>query len=462
MTTSLKQLDCWCRVPSEHQRLEFKEAKTKEYCVAIANEGGGHLVLGVTNDPPRVVVGTSAFMNPTRTTQQIQDSLGFRVDIDTVSHPHGRVLVFRIPSRPAGSAYHVDCKYLMRSGASLVPMSEDRLRHIFREGESDWLEEFARVRASSQEVIDLLDTQTYFELIQEPYPENRSSVIEKLCEQHFIEQVSGSYSIRRIGALLLARNLGDFPEVRRKAPRVVVYANASKNKVQGDLQGTKGYAIGFQGLVNHVAHQLPRNDVIENALRKEEKMVPEIAVRELIANALIHQDFRRVGMSVMIEIFENRLDITSPGTPIVPVDRFIDSYETRNTHLVEQMRMMGICEERSSGIDRVIEACEVFQLPPPEFVERHNRTMARIFAPKPFESMGKSERVRACYQHCALRQVMAHHMTNESLRERFNLSKRQAAAASQIISATIEAGLIKQDSSVGHSKKLARYLPYWA
>ncbi len=134
MTTTPEQIDLWRQSPSEHQRLEFKEAKKQfdnrtlyKYCVAIANEGGGYLVLGVADKPPRVVVGTQAFNDPVVMAEKLFEAIGFRVDIEEVAHPAGRVLVFHIPSRPRGTAYHLDGTYLMRSGEQLVPMSEDQL-----------------------------------------------------------------------------------------------------------------------------------------------------------------------------------------------------------------------------------------------------------------------------------------------------------------------------------------------
>ena len=111
-----------------------------------------------------------------------------------------------------------------------------------------------------------------------------------------------------------------------------------------------GYAVGFQRLVKFVNSYLPQNEVIRDALRKEMKLVPEIAIRELVANALIHQDFTISGGSIMIEIYSNRLEISNMGAPIVPVERFIDGYQSRNERLASIMRRMGICEERSSGI----------------------------------------------------------------------------------------------------------------
>jgi predicted HTH transcriptional regulator len=208
--------------------------------------------------------------------------------------------------------------------------------------------------------------------------------------------------------------------------------------------------------------QLPQNEIIEDALRREVKLIPEEAVRELVANALIHQDLSVGGASVMIEIYANRLEISNPGEPIVPVERFIDGYQSRNEHLADVMRRMGICEEKSSGVDRVIRAAEFFQLPPPDFRVLQKRTAVTISGPRDFESMDREERIRACYQHCALKWVMSERMTNQSLRERFRLPESKSASVSQMISATLEANLIKLDEKIGSSRKYARYVPFWA
>lgn len=469
MTTTPEQIDLWRSAPSEHQRLEFKEAKAQfdnkklyKYCVAIANEGGGFLVLGVADKPPRPVVGTAAFNNPVEMAEKLFEAVGFRVDIEEVAHPDGRVLVFHIPSRPRGTAYHLDGAYLMRAGEELVPMSEDQLRRIFAEGEPDWLEEPATQNIDAQGVIDLLDTQTFFELLKLPYPTERAGVVDRLVQERLVDEQGGRYSIRRLGVLLLAKRLEGFVDLSRKAPRVVVYPGISKLETKLDQPGGRGYAVGFQGLVHFVMSQLPQNEVVENALRKEVKLVPEIAIRELIANALIHQDFRIAGASTMVEIYSNRVEISNPGEPVVPVERFIDGYQSRNERLADIMRRMGICEEKSSGIDKVINAAEVYQLPAPDFRADHQRTTVIIYGLKDFEEMDRADRIRACYQHCALKWVMAERMTNQSLRERFHLPESKSASISQIIATSIDVGLIKPDEKVGASRKFARYLPFWA
>ena len=456
-------------MPKEHQRLEFKEAKNQfdndrlhRDCVAIANEGGGFLILGVADKLPRPVVGTQAFRDPLAMAEKLFQTIGFRVDISEVFHSDGRVLAFHIPSRPTGTAYHLEGKYLMRSGEQLVPMSEDRLRQIFAEGQPDWLEGHSKSGLDSQQVVELLDTQSFFELLKQPLPTQRSGVIERLLAERLIDEFEGMYAIRRLGALLFAKRLRDFEDLARKAPRVVVYSGNSKLETKLDQVGTLGFAVGFQSLVRFIMQQMPQNEIIKDAIRTEVKLLPDVVVRELVANALIHQDFAVGGASVMIEIFSNRVEISNPGEPIVPVDRMIDGYQTRNERLADLMRRMGICEEKGSGIDRVVQAAEVFQLPAPDFRAAFRRTEMILYGPKSFEEMDRIERIRACYQHCVLRWVLREQMTNQTLRERFHLPENKSPAVSQVIASTPADGKIKPDSNAGGSKKFARCLPSWS
>ncbi|MBP7826173.1 MAG: putative DNA binding domain-containing protein [Verrucomicrobia bacterium] len=468
MSTTPEQINLWRSAISEDQRLEFKEAKTQfdfrtlcKYCVALANEGGGRLLFGIADQPPRPVVGTSAVNDPVGMAEKLFQTLGFRVDVEAVNHPDGRVVIFHIPSRPRGTAYHLEGTYFMRAGEELVPMSEDQLRRIFAEGEPDWLEEYSRTGLDAAQVVELLDTQGFFDLLKLPYPVDQSGVLDRLQQERLVDLVAGSYSIRRLGALLLAKKLPDFPDLARKAPRVVVYTGTSKLDTKLDQPGTKGYAVGFRELVGFVMSQLPQNEVIENALRREVKLVPEIAIRELVANALIHQDFRVSGASVMIEIYADRVDISNPGEPIVPVDRFIDGYQSRNERLADLMRRFAICEEKGSGVDKVIQVIENHQLPAPDFRVGFKRFSAILLAPRAFEDMDRNDRIRACYQHCCLCYVLHRKMTNQSLRERFKLAENKAESASRVIRETVEARLIRLADAAQTSLRYRSYVPFW-
>ncbi len=350
----------------------------------------------------------------------------------------------------------------MRSGECLAGMSQDQLRKIFNEGTPSWLGEIINLEFNPQTIIDWLDTQTYFDLLDQPYPSSQKKVLEIFENEELIIKDGENYLLPRMTPLILAKNLDNFPDVKRKAPRVVVYNGVSKVDTKLDQTGVKGYAVGFQNLVKFIMDQLPQNEVIEDALRKEIKLIPEIAIRELVANALIHQEFNESGASVLFEIYKDRIEISNPGEPLVPVERFIDGYKSRNQELAHFMRRLGICEEKSSGIDKVVHAAEAFQLPAPDFRCEFNRTSVVICGPKPFDLMTRDERIRACYQHCVLKWVMNQNMTNQSLRERFRLQPNKSVTISQVLNYFLNEGLIKTDEKAGGSRKFARYIPFWA
>lgn len=469
MATTIPQIDALLNVRSEDEHLEFKEATNNfhfeelvDYCVALANEGGGRMLLGITDKVPRWVVGTKAFEVPERTVAGIYERLHLKVTFDELAHPAGRVLVFHVPSRPVGQPVHYKGRYLMRAGEELVPMTPDQLKKIMAEGEPDWALKPAMTECDGEKVVRVLDTQSYFDLLHLPYPATREAVLERFASERLIERAGGAWTITNLGAILFAKKLESFDRQARKAPRVIVYEGTNKLKTKLDKPGTKGYAVGFQGLVEFINGLVPSNEVIEQALRREVKMFPEIAVRELVANALIHQDFNESGTSVMVEIYDDRMEISNPGKPFISPDRFIDEYRSRNERLADLMRRLGICEEKGSGVDKVIQAAEAFQLPAPDFRVGEKRTSVVLFGHKDFEDMDRNDRIRATYQHCCLRYVMNEKMTNQSLRERFRLSEKKTESASRAIRDALEADKIKLADPEQTSLRYRNYVPFWA
>ena len=470
---TLDTLARWMTAPTESECLEFKEAKQQfdtvkllRYCVALANEGGGYLVLGVSDKNPRQVVGSLAFsaasdLNDLKA--RVVEKLGCRVDTTELMHPAGRVLVFEIPARPRGQPIHFDGTYLMRAGEDLVAMTPDQLRRIFAEGQPDWFSQAAKAAASADEVIALLDSQSYFDLCRLPYPTTRDGVLARLASEGLISETVDGWSISNLAAILLAKRLDGFSlALARKAPRVVIYEGFNKTKTREDKPGNRGYAVGFASLVDFVHSAAPQNHSVEQVVREEVKMFPKQALRELIANALVHQDFQASGGSVMIEMYQDRVEISNPGLPPIKVERFIDEYRSRNERLADLMRRLGICEEKGSGVDKVVDAAERFQLPAPDFRVGELRTTAILFAYQEFAEMSKTDRIRACYQHCCLMYVSNQRMSNQSLRERFRLPESKAATVSQVIAVTKDAGMIAADESESASTRYARYIPFWA
>jgi predicted HTH transcriptional regulator len=322
----------------------------------------------------------------------------------------------------------------------------------------------AQSHVRAEEVLSLLDYPTYFEMTKQSLPENREGILARLSSEKLImEHADGSYDVTNLGAILFARDVRGFDRLARKALRFITYRDKNRVETIREQVGVKGYAVGFEGAIDFINSQLPQNEQVGPALRREVRMYPEPAIRELVANAVIHQDFHLTGTGPMVEIFADRIEITNPGTPLVDTMRFIDSPpRSRNEGLAAFMRRISICEERGSGIDKVVFQVELFQLPPPDFAVTGDHTRATLFAYKKLAEMDRTERIRACYQHACLCWVSNQLMTNATLRRRFAITDDNYPMASRIIGDTIEVGLIRPFDPENRSRKHARYLPFWA
>ncbi|OQX00651.1 MAG: hypothetical protein BWK73_47985 [Thiothrix lacustris] len=191
--------------------------------------------------------------------------------------------------------------------------------------------------------------------------------------------------------------------------------------------------------------------------------LPEIALRELLANALIHQDFSITGSSPMIEIYADRIEFTNPGTllPSKRLDRLIGTTpESRNELLASSFRLYRICEERGTGFQKVVATIELFGLPPVLFTPMDNAFRVTLYAPRKFANMSQMERIEACYQHAVLQYLSSKTLTNTSLRERLKLHDKQRNQVTNLIGEAVVAGRIKRKDTTSGSK-FAEYLPYW-
>lgn len=351
-----------------------------------------------------------------------------------------------------------------RSAGQTVKLSRQEVKQLIANSTGLSFEaQVAQKGLSDDDVLHMLDFDSYFSLQEKRLPETKKGILESLEGDDLIIKSTNGWDILNLGALLFARNLSQFKELRRKSVRVILYKESSRINAVKEQEDNNGHASGFEGMVRYIMDHLSKNEVIEKAIRKQVKMYPEKAIREFVANALIHQDLSVTGAGVMIEIFPDRIEITNPGVPLVDTNRFIDTApKSRNETLASLMRRLNICEERGSGIDRAIEAIEVYQLPAPKFIRGDDYTRVILYAHIPLSKMSKDDRIRACYQHTCLHYVSNQPVNNQSVRKRFNIAKNNYPIASRIISETINAGFIKISDPDSASRKFATYMPVWA
>ncbi|TWT45361.1 Divergent AAA domain protein [Phycisphaerae bacterium RAS1] len=469
-------------LPRETEWVEWKENDSRpddigEYLSALSNaaalhgKDAGYLVWGIRNTDGLVVGTTFRPREKKIGNQELENWLAMQLTPPTSFRIHelvraeGPVVIIEVAPATSIPVRFKDSEFI-RVGTYKKKLKDhsDKERELWKLFARTTFEGgIARGNVAADEVLSLLDYPVYFDVTKQALPENRSGILERLAgEQILVAHPGGTYDITNLGAILFAKRLTAFDRLARKALRVVMYRGNNRVETIREQAGVKGYAVGYEGAIGFINSQLPQNEQVGPALRREVRMYPEVAVRELVANAIIHQDFAMTGTGPMVEIFSDRIEITNPGQPLVDTMRFIDSPpRSRNEALAAFMRRINVCEERGSGIDKVIAQVELFQLPPPDFSVVGDHTRAVLFAYKKLAQMDKLERIRACYQHACLCWVSNQNMTNATLRKRFAISDENYPAASRIIADAVEAGLIKPFDPDNRSRKHARYVPFW-
>ena len=417
-------------------------------------------ILGTTFCPDTKTVGNQVFQM--WLTQKLTPRISFQ--FRKIAHPDGNLVLLEIPSAHS-TPVEFDRTAYIRIG-SATPRLSDCPEHyqklITRLRPYMWEKAIAKSFNTSDEVIKLLDYPAYFKLTDQNLPDNKVSILERLTADGLIEKDVGEHwNITNLGAILFADNLDDFDSsLSRKGIRLVAYDVKNRaDTVKQRVNGKKGYATAFLKVVDYIKDLMPVNEQIGSVQRKEQVVFPEIAIRELIANALIHQDMTISGAGPLIEIFEGRVEITNPGKPLVQTERMIDlPPRSRNEALASLMRRMKMCEEQGTGLDKVIISVELHQLPPPDFQSGDDSMRVILHSPRTFAEMTVTERVRACYQHAVIKYLNGERMKNASLCERFGIEKKNAAQASNVIKKAIESNMIKVADSE-HPR--SGYEPIW-
>ena len=376
-----------------------------------------------------------------------------------------RIVLLEIPAATAAPVEFDRTAYI-RIGSATPPLSDypDRQRALWANLRPyTWESTVARPFVAAQDVVELLDAASYYERIDHPAPTSRDLLLEDLAKERLIARdAGGRWNILNLGAILFASDLRAFESrLNRKSVRFVAYEGDDRaSTVIHRWEFRKGYAVCLDAVNDYVNALVPSPEDNGAVVRRAKPLFPTIAVRELIANALIHQDMTITGAGPIIELFRTRLEITNPGAPLVETDRFIDaSPRSRNEAIAALMRRMGFCEEVGTGIDKVVDAVESEHLPPPEFRAEDDATRVVLFGPRRFAELTSQERIRACYLHAGLTYLRRGRMQNSTLRERFGVEKRNAAQVSKVIRQTLDQGLIR---SADLERPRSGYVPYWA
>lgn len=461
-------------IPSELNELDWKSGlsdKTERlahHLSAFANlKGGGILVYGVHDDGTCFNLTQEEIDKTVKTLGNIaQNNLAFPIQIEhSVMEFEGHSLLFIYIPEQSDKPVHLRGKDIYssyyRSAGQTVKMSRNQVKALIASSQGITFEQqISKENLTKEEVLLLLNYKALYRLLDKNIPQSTDAIIERLEDFHLCKQTGTTWYITNLGAILFANNISDFPNIAGYEVIVRKYIGANNLQQEFEQHGTYGYAVGFEDLVDYIMRFTSREQI--DVKREAVPTYPRVAVREFVANALVHQDFGITGMPVTIEIFSNRLSITNAGAPLNDINRLIDlPPQSRNEQLAQMMFTLGICERRGSGIDRAIAAVEQMYLPPVKFTKSEQHTRVFMYPQKSLKEMTKQEKISACYQHACLKYEDGEKINNQSIRERFELSKNDSSIASRIISDTMEAGLIKPADIETASKKYMTYLPFY-
>ena len=333
----------------------------------------------------------------------------------------------------------------------------DKLRH------AQFEDVCVKIDQRYEDIIRSLQVDAYFTLLKIPQPVEKDAIVYYLNEDGIIQkQDNGLYSITNLGAILFAKDLNEFSRLGRKAMRVVLYKGINRLLIQKEETFVQGYAVCFESIVRYVNALLPSNEDVNAVQLSTTSKFPLPSVREAIANSLIHQDLYITGAAPVVEIFENRIEVTNPGTPLVDVLRIIDNPpKSRNEKLASLMRRLKMCEELGRGWDRMVLACEAQYLPAPRIEVFQDSTKVTLFSEMSFSNIPMEDKLWSCYLHACLMYIQGDALTNKSLRDRFNLKETSAGSISRLIKESMSEGKIKPlDPET--AKRYMKYIPEWA
>ncbi len=344
-----------CNVEFKSARNNFNEHKELvDYCAAIANEGGGYLVLGIDNATHQVL-GTTVYVTTLHTLEHvILEHIGIRVHAEELQHPDGRVVIFSIPSKSRGCAVSSNGKYLMRAGSSLVPMDSETLKLILNENEPDWSTQIVEGAA-----IEGLDRDAINELRNKWARKADRSEIEKYSDEKILKSLE-LVTVNGItnAAIVLTAKKELMGKVLPCAEIIFEWRQeASKIPYDFRKEWREPFVLIYDQIWQTVNQRNLRFPFQEGFIQREIFAFTELPIREAILNAVTHRDYTITSQSIFIKASPDSFVIQSPGGLVNPVtlDTILTRSAWRNRRIAEVFQKVGLVERSGQGMDQIFD-----------------------------------------------------------------------------------------------------------
>lgn len=322
----------------------------------------------------------------------------------------------------------------------------------------------AKSNLSRAEVFSLLDYDAFYAMRRKSVPVEVDLVFEESIRCGIVsDNHDTTYNISNFGALLYAKDLDSFPALSGKSVRIITYIGNSKIDARQEYRSHGGYIVDFNRMVLEILNSTISREVLgSDGIRHIEYQYPEVTLRELLANMLVHQDLYKKTMSPMVEIFTNRIEFTNLGKPLVPIERIVDyPPQTRNENLAKEFYRTGICERRGSGWDKIADEAKRYKFPAPTITAIDDTTNVTLSPHRVLADMTYAERMWSIYIYACLLWSNKEYLTNALVRELFDISENNKSMASLLINQAQKEKLITIfDENAGARSR--KYMPAYA
>jgi len=356
----------------EDERCEFKAArshfdfpKLADYCAALSNEGGGVLVLGVSDAPPRHVVGTHAFRSLQKTVADVTQQLRIKIAAAESSIDGKRVVTFHVPGHPIGQPIAFNGRYLMRGGEGLVPMTTDQLKRIMDETVSDYSATLAKGGTLDDLHPDAVST------LRELWARRSGDhSVASLSDVQVMEDLGLTIDGEpTVAALVLLARPESLMRLLAQAEVVFEYrSQPSSLRYQQRREFRQGFPLCHDDLWDAINARNDVHQIQEGLLVRDIAMFSEKVVREAILNAIAHRDYSRPG-SIFIRQAPDLLEVVSPGglPSGITTENMLWRQDPRNRRIADVLERCGLVDRSGQGVRRMLESCIRESKPRPDY-----------------------------------------------------------------------------------------------
>lgn len=324
------------------------------YVVALCNEKGGRLVIGMHDDFPHKVMGTQQAINAIgQLESDIYRDLGIRPDIyELYDEEQKRVLIIEVPSRPAGKVYKYEDVPLMRVGEELKPMDDKTYLSIIQEQEPDFSEQYCL-----EATMDDLD-ENAIRVLKGKYArkQHNPSFISISNEQALSDLKLISNGKITNAAILL---VGKESSIEQYFPQAKVFLEYRKTEAQVEYNNRKVFGQPFYILIDQLWNTInEKNESIpvrEGSYIFDIPYFNEMVIREIVNNAFAHRDYRK-NSEIVIKLYPTKMEIINAGgfPQGVTLENLLTVPSTpRNRLLSDVLSKTGIVERSGQGIDKI-------------------------------------------------------------------------------------------------------------